>query len=149
MSETKAVVERLREKLRERAGFMREAGHADDAELDDEAADLIERLAARAERAEAERDKADNALVDRYRNPKTGVFSFPGDVAAIVRHLDAAEAEHDALAKALEWYEEQARLCRKLTDDGHVARIALDADGGKRAREALSTLTKEPADEQT
>lgn len=53
------------------------------------------------EEAEAERDKADNALVDRYRDPKTGVFKFPGDVAAIVRRLDTAEAERDVLRTAV------------------------------------------------
>ena len=55
---------------------------------DDTPAALRERL----EAAEAERDAADNALVDRYRDPKSGLFSFPSDVAAIVRRLDAAEA---------------------------------------------------------
>jgi hypothetical protein len=46
-----------------------------------------------------ERDKADNVLVDKYRDPKTGHFSFPGDVAAIVRRLEASEA---SLANAVE-----------------------------------------------
>ena len=42
---------------------------------------------------ERERDAADHKLVDRYRNPKTGTFSFPGDVAAIVRRLVVERAE--------------------------------------------------------
>lgn len=56
----------------------------------------------------AERDAADNALIDKYRDPKTGHFNFPADVAAIIRRLDAAEAqvlrlteENEALRRVL------------------------------------------------
>lgn len=58
-------------------------------------------MQARALAAEASRDAADNALVDKYRNPKTGHFSFPGDVAAIVRRIEAAEARVKELEGAL------------------------------------------------
>lgn len=51
-----------------------------------EAATVIQTL-------QRERDEADNALVDKYRDPKTGTFNFPGDVAAIVRRLEAAEQQ--------------------------------------------------------
>ena len=60
-------------------------------------ADLITALFAQNAALRAERDAADDALVDRYRDPKTGVFKFPTDVAAIVRRLDAAEAKVEKL----------------------------------------------------
>jgi hypothetical protein len=54
--------------------------------------------------------------------------------AALIR---AQEAEIAELRKALEWYGEQARLCRIIHREGDAGRNALDADGGKRARAAL------------
>jgi hypothetical protein len=42
------------------------------------------------------------------------------------------------LEAALLWYAEQAEGCRKITPDGDIARQALDRDGGKRARAALT-----------
>lgn len=54
------------------------------------------------QRAERERDEADNALVDKYRDPKTGSFNFPRDVTEIVRRLDAAEAQLEEARKVLE-----------------------------------------------
>lgn len=42
------------------------------------------------------------------------------------------------LEEALTWYGEKAEGCRKLGSIGDPARQALDADGGKRARAALS-----------
>ncbi len=53
------------------------------------------------------------------------------------RHRDASVRE---LVEALEWYAEQAAGCRKLGHIGDPYRHALDADGGKRAREALATV---------
>ena len=49
-------------------------------------------------------------------------------------HQDYAEG----LIEALEWYAEQARLCRFIHREGDAGRNALSADGGKRAREALN-----------
>ncbi len=49
----------------------------------------------------------------------------------------AMEARVGALSKALEWYGEQARLCRLIHSEGDAGRHALDADGGKRARTTL------------
>jgi hypothetical protein len=48
------------------------------------------------------------------------------------------DSKEDGLRAALEWYAEQVAGCRKITREGNTARHALDADGGKRAREALS-----------
>lgn len=39
---------------------------------------------------------------------------------------------------ALQWYAETVAGCRKLTGEGDSCRAALDADGGKRARAALT-----------
>jgi hypothetical protein len=47
-------------------------------------------------------------------------------------------AEVEMLRAALKWYAEQAEGCRKLGSIGDPFRHALDADGGKRARAALS-----------
>ena len=51
--------------------------------------------------------------------------------------IAALETENARLREALEWYGEQARLCRLITSEGDPGRRALDADGGKRARAAL------------
>lgn len=50
----------------------------------------------------------------------------------------AAEAEVGRLRGALEWYGEQARLCRLAHSGGDAGRHALQADGGKRARSVLT-----------
>jgi hypothetical protein len=44
--------------------------------------------------------------------------------------------------EALTWYAEQVAGCRKVTSEGNDARRALDQDGGKRATDALSALSK-------
>ena len=45
--------------------------------------------------------EADNALVDKYRDPKTGIFKFPDDVAAIIRRLERERDEALAAQGAL------------------------------------------------
>lgn len=54
-----------------------------------------------------------------------------------VAEREAAEASLATMREALEWYEVQVRNCRKLGNDGHEARAALDRDGGDCARRAL------------
>ena len=44
-----------------------------------------------------------------------------------------------ALENALEWYAEQARLCRLIHSEGDAGRQSLSDDGGSRARAALAT----------
>jgi len=61
-----------------------------------------EARAASAEAKLAERDTADFDLIDKYRNPKTGSFSFPGDVAKIIRHFEARLAVMDAALGEIE-----------------------------------------------
>ena len=85
-------------------------------------------LRERAEAAEAESKAADFRLVDRYRNPKTGIFNFPDDVAAIVRALDAARR-----AEAAAW-DDAARICDEL------------AIGYARQRSAVWALTEAARD---
>lgn len=82
------LVEKHRDRI-EGTGIWRTAG------ADEEMAELataLQFVAQERDAARAARDEADNALVDRYRKPGFGTFSFPGDVAAIIRRLDAAEA---------------------------------------------------------
>ncbi|RHZ92837.1 hypothetical protein D1114_16680 [Cereibacter sphaeroides] len=84
--------DRLREELnaavRERDG-LRHCGRQVIAERD--------RLREELKEARAARQAADHDLVDRYRNTKTGRWTFPDDVAAIVVALDEARAETGAL----------------------------------------------------
>ena len=58
--------------------------------------------------------------------------------------LRAVEKERDALRAALEWYGENARLCRLIHSEGDKGRNALAEDGGNRARAALSDHQTEP-----
>jgi hypothetical protein len=109
---------KLVERLRERASFMREAGHHDDADIDEEAADTIARIVAERDEARKAREAADQALVDKYRDPKTGVFSFPTDVAKIVVRLDAAEASLAQMREALT--NARAYVLLAVSDDGGI-----------------------------
>jgi hypothetical protein len=57
---------------------------------------------------------------------------------------------HDEITRLrteLEWYGEQARLCRLIHSEGDKGRHALSADGGNRARAALAELKRETGDE--
>lgn len=49
-----------------------------------------------------------------------------------------------ALEDALEWYAEQARLCRLIHSEGDAGRQSLSDDGGKRARAALTASQPAP-----
>jgi hypothetical protein len=64
--------------------------------------------------------------------------------AALASPATSAGVVDDAM-EALRWYAEQAELCRKLGRDGDAGRQALDADGGKRARAALSQHPAAPS----
>ena len=50
----------------------------------------------------------------------------------------AAELRIAQLEAELAWYGEQVRLCRLIHSEGDAGRHALAADGGKRARAALT-----------
>lgn len=75
-----------------------------------ESSEVIIALQQENERLRRGRDEADQALVDRYRDPKTGSFSFPGDVAAIVRALSASQAQLKIYREALEPMKEVLRI---------------------------------------
>lgn len=54
--------------------------------------------------------------------------------------LSAPRIREEALREALHWYADQVAGCRKISSDGDVARNALAADGGERARQALALI---------
>jgi len=78
-----------------------------------------------------------------------------GDRAAelMIQHMrraEAAEAEVKKLTAtvermrgALEWYGEQSRLARLIHSEGDAGRYAIAADGGKRARAAITEESHE------
>lgn len=70
-------------------------------------------------------------LIDHEAN---AAYIAAANPAAILKLL-AINAE---LVDALNWYAEQARLCRLIHSEGDSGRKALDADGGQRARAALA-----------
>ncbi|MAK86530.1 MAG: hypothetical protein CMK96_06230 [Pseudomonas sp.] len=65
------------------------------------------------------------------------------DLTASAARADALEAEVQKLREALEWYEEKARLCRLIHNEGEAARQALHRDGGDIARAALTPQPEE------
>jgi hypothetical protein len=77
-----------------------------------------------------------------------GAEDAEAEVRALHARADApltlAEAltvpEVRALVEALEWYGEQARLCRLIHSGGDPGRHSLQADGGEKARAALANL---------
>lgn len=107
----------------------------------------VQRLTEENEGLRRERDEADNALVDKYRDPKTGNFCFPSDVAAIVRRLDTAEARIKALDEAqaagVEHIETLSELLKIIKehwiDYDHVFSIAVHEADQFAAARALST----------
>lgn len=70
----------------------------------------------------------------------TGVPNEVTDGALVALHerAERAEAENTKLREVLEWYGEQARLCRLIHAEGDAGRNALSADGGEKARAALT-----------
>jgi hypothetical protein len=112
------------EEMVERATYMVGNPSAWD-DYDDSASEVIRELLADRARLVAERDEArkareaaDQALVDKYRDPKTGVFSFPTDVANIVVRLDAAEASLAQMREALTTA--RAYVLQAVNDDGGI-----------------------------
>lgn len=75
-----------------------------------------------------------------------GIFSTVIEYRrAPVASSPATGGDDKAMREALEWYEQQARDCRKITMEGDTARVALDKDGGARARAALEERPIRPA----
>lgn len=86
--------------------------------------------------AEAARLAAENEKLAEELSIWKSVFP---DIAPerVLPDRSKIEAENDRLRAALEWYGEQARLCRLIHSEGDAGRKALDDDGGLRARTAL------------
>ncbi len=61
-----------------------------------------------------------------------------------IMKVAALEAEAQRMREALEWYEEKARLCRLIHNEGEAARQALHRDGGAIACAALTPQPEEP-----
>lgn len=66
--------------------------------------------------------------------------------AEIEAARSALLARYEEMRAALEWYGENARLCRLIHSEGDAGRNALSNDGGKLARATLahSTLNQPP-----
>ncbi len=81
-------------------------------------------------------------VIDEFK--ERGSTYTPALAAAIVKALTHQPAHRSVDRKkvaALEWYAKQVADCRKVQSEGEAARVALDADGGKRARDALTPLS--------
>lgn len=66
--------------------------------------------------------------------------------SSIEDELYTVTRERDQAREALAWYGEQARLARLIHSEGDAGRAALAADGGNRARAALSQATASGGD---
>jgi hypothetical protein len=90
----------------------------------------------------AERFDRIASIIDRNLYHQHEKIEDAKSIAIAMREELKAGATVDAMrtiVDALEWYGEQARLARLLGSEGDPGRWALDADGGKRARSALTT----------
>lgn len=58
------------------------------------------------------------------------------EIGARAAMIDAEKLTR--MREALEWYGEQARLCRLIHSEGDSGRLRLSEDGGLRARAALA-----------
>lgn len=65
----------------------------------------------------------------------------PADLDAAADAIDGCQRV-DWLVQTLAWYGEQARLARLIHSEGDAGRHAIAADGGDKARDALSKLEK-------
>ncbi len=85
--------------------------------------------------ADWEYRQARDALADEH-NARL-IALAPKMAAEIARQREVIAG----LREALEWYEDSSAGCRKIGHAGDYYRIALDRDGGNRARAALSLAT--------
>ena len=106
------------------------------------------------ERAKAERDELQREIARLGHKMLETSVEWAVRYDALRDENDALAAERDALAaklkvaeEALEFYAKHGEGCRKIGSIGEPSRNALDRDGGKFARAALSRLTAEPGDE--
>jgi hypothetical protein len=89
--------------------------------------------------------------VTREPNVEPSYEDLTDRIEELEASLSKSEARKNAeitrLRTELEWYGEQARLCRLIHSEGDKGRHALSADGGNRARAALAELKRETGDE--
>lgn len=76
------------------------------------------------------------ALRERQIDELERTIRLSGDLCGEL--LAARDVEIATLRAALEWYEQNARLCRLIHSGGDAGRQALSDDGGDRARAALA-----------
>lgn len=114
------------------------------ADIHDAASKRRDELAAEVERLKADRLAADHSLVDRYRKPGSGIFSFPEDVAAIVRALDKAEAERDRLA---EQYTTACKIIDRIATERDAALARAGAAAVDMRERALVAVSKSDSQE--
>jgi hypothetical protein len=81
-----------------------------------------------------ERMEADAAYI-AAANPQA-ILALLDERDALTARVAALEAENEKLAAALNWYGENARLCRLIHSEGDAGRHALADDGGRRAAAA-------------
>ncbi len=84
---------------------------------------------------------------DEGTGPRAGAQGLTWRTKPAPTMTDALAAQQAVMRQALEWYQEQARLCRLIHSEGDAGRNALAADGGRRARAALSATQEKPHDE--
>lgn len=56
----------------------------------------------------------------------------------VLEYIEFLEDRNNKLASTLLWYQEKASDCGKLSKEGEYARVALNDDGGQRAKDVLS-----------
>lgn len=83
----------------------------------------------------------DTWLIEAFDEVKGDLRTFSLEGFDMHNEIEQKDAVIDELVSALEWYQEQVKKCRKITEEGAVARNALDRDGGKIAKTALE-ITK-------
>lgn len=103
--------------------------------------DVLTTHAGKIERAAAANiaDVVGTAAADNSEGPTGSVGQCCGGPEGSPGEPPSAAVEtYSELVATLEWYREQARLCRLIHGDGDKGRIALAADGGKRAGDVLA-----------
>ena len=105
-------------------------------ELESESARLVEWNGQACVRAETAEDRIEQLEADKRFIIEERDRTF----ALMLARAEAAEAKLAAVVDALEWYGEQARLCRLIHSEGDSGRNALSKDGGEKARDAIRAL---------
>lgn len=109
--------------------------------------ETLRKLASRAEASITDLDKhcyyGDARLhnMKRHRPENAEAVSVIRQLIAALTPSPESQEQLKVMREALEWYGEQSRLCRLIHSEGDTGRHALAADGGKKARAALASVT--------